>query len=57
MRLWECRFGLILMTAAESQKEAEQKAATWMNENGALYGQWIVREVKDEGTASDCVGR
>ncbi len=56
MKLWECRYGLILLTAAETQHEAEEKAQNWMTANGVLYGQWLVREVKDEGEAGDRLG-
>ena len=56
MKLWEARYGLVMLVGAETRAEAEENLHDWMEKYG-LPGQWLIREVKDEGEASDCVGR
>lgn len=48
MKLWEARYGFVMLTAAETREEAEEKVQAWMAENNTLYGQWLIREVKEE---------
>lgn len=47
MKLWEARFGMVLMVGAETREEAERKVAEFAKGKGAMkYGQWLLKEKK-----------